>query len=269
MTRTTRVLARHSIRRMRAIVIGVGLVLAGFQFLLTQVATYLQRTQAFGLLTTLLPEFMRQLAGPSMLLSFTGVVSLGYFHPIVLTTFVGLAVAIATEAASEIELRFVDLTLARPARRTDLVTRTVLVLIVAGSVVLAMMAAGTWIGLTCCTPADAPRPAASTIAALAVSLAVVAWCWGGIALAAAMLAKRRATAAAVAGVAALATYLLDYLGRVWEPVRGLSRVSPFHYFEPMPLIAGDRLNAAHVGVLVAAGLAGIILSYWVVSRRDL
>ena len=269
MTRTARVLARHSIRRLQAIVIGVGLVLAGFQFLLTQVATYLQRTQAFGMLTTLLPEFMRQLAGPSMLLSFTGVVSLGYFHPIVLTAFVGLAVAIATEPASEIELRFVDLTLARPARRTDLVTRTVLVLLVAGSFVLAMMAVGTWSGLACCTPADAPRPAASSIAALALNLGVVAWCWGGIALAAATLAKRRATAAAVAGIAALATYLLDYLGRVWEPARALSRVSPFHYFEPMPLIAGGDLNVANVGMLVAIGVVGIVASYWTLSRRDL
>src|SRR5689334_6362815 len=61
-------LAVHSLRRKRVLLIGLGLVLAGFQFLLTQVAVYLMKTQAFGMLANLVPEFMRSLAGPSMLM---------------------------------------------------------------------------------------------------------------------------------------------------------------------------------------------------------
>jgi len=54
MIRATLALVLHSLTRIRAIVIGISLVLAGFQFLLTQVAAYLMRTQAFGLLASLI-----------------------------------------------------------------------------------------------------------------------------------------------------------------------------------------------------------------------
>jgi beta-exotoxin I transport system permease protein len=263
------VLAGHSFRRIRTLVIGVVVVLAGFQFLLTQVASYLLRTQAFGMLSTLLPEFMRQLAGPTVLLSFTGVVSLGYFHPIVLTALVGLAIGIATEPAGEVETRFVDLTLARPVARATLVTRTLIVLVASGSLVLLAMTAATSTGLACCTPADAARPSPVTIGLLALNLGVIAWCWGGIALAAASVAKRRVTAAACAGILALATYLLDYLGRVWQPAQELSRLSPFHYFEPLPLIAGNGLDVRDIAVLLVIGLLGSVTSYVLFSRRDL
>src|SRR5574341_472129 len=119
-----------------------------------QVAVFLMRSQAFDVLSSLMPEFMRAVAGPSMVtfMSFTGVVSLGYFHPIVLAALLGFAIAIATEPALEAEARFVDLTLARPIARAELVTRTVIVLVVSGAVVLGLMIAGTWIGLACCTP---------------------------------------------------------------------------------------------------------------------
>ena len=91
-------------------------MLVGFQFLLTQVAVVLDRNQAFGPLATMLPDFMREMAGPSMLafMSFSGIVALGFFHPIVLSSLLGLAIAIGTEPAGEVETRFDDLTLTRP-----------------------------------------------------------------------------------------------------------------------------------------------------------
>ncbi|HXI27566.1 MAG TPA: hypothetical protein VNG89_04070, partial [Vicinamibacterales bacterium] len=99
------ILARHSFRRSRAAVIAIAIVLAGFQFLLTQVAVFLMRNQAFGMLSALVPEFIRTMAGPSMVafMSFGGVVALGYFHPIVLASLLGLAIALGTEPAAEVD----------------------------------------------------------------------------------------------------------------------------------------------------------------------
>ena len=153
-------LVGHSLVRMRGVLIGLGLMLAGFQFLLTQVAAYLSRQGAFGQLSAFIPDFVRTAAGPSGLafMSHTGIVSLGYFHPIVIAALVGLTIAIATEPAAEVESRFLDLTLSRPVRRADVITRTLLVLVVGGSCVLALMIVGTWTGVTCCTPADVERP---------------------------------------------------------------------------------------------------------------
>lgn len=261
----------HSLRRIRPILIGIGILLAGFEFLLTQVAVYLMRRSAFGQLSALIPDFVQTSAGPMGLafMSFSGIVSLGYFHPLVMAALVGLAITIASEPTAEVEVRFTDLTLARPVARHDAMTRTLLVLALSGAAMLALMMLGTWIGLSCCTPADAGRPAPRVILSLAASLAAVMICWGGVTLALAAAARRRAVAGGVAGVSAFAAYLVDYLGRAWEPAEAISTLSPFHYFEPMSIVAGEPLDVQNLLVLAGIGLVGIVLGYVVFTRRDL
>ena len=165
-------------------------------------------------------------------------------------------------------MRFADLTLARPIARHQPITRTVLVLVTVEAIVAAVMVAATTTGLACCTPADAPRPPLTTIAGLAISLVAVALCWGGIAAAIASGARRRATASGAAAMAALAAYLLDYLGRIWDPARRLSTLSPFHYFEPAALVSGAPLNVRNLLVLVAIGVAAFAAAYTMFARRD-
>jgi ABC-2 type transport system permease protein len=249
----------------------LGLLLAAFQFLLTQVGAYLVRRSAFGQLSALMPDFIRSMAGPSTLafLSFRGIVGLGYFHPIVIFALIGLTISIASEPAAEVETRFVDLTLARSLARAQPITRTLLVACIAASAMLGLMAVGTWTGLACCTASDVARPSPRLIASLAVNLAAIMACWLGVTLAVAAAVRRRAVAGAVAGMAAFGTYLLDYLGRAWEPARTASRLSPFHYFEPTALIMGEPLRGANMAVLVGIAVAGIAVSYVVFARRDI
>jgi ABC-2 type transport system permease protein len=249
----------------------MAIVLAGFQFLLTQVAVFLMRNQAFGMLSSLIPDFVRTMAGPSMVafMSFGGVVALGYFHPIVLVSLLGLAITIGTEPAAEVETRFGDLTLARPMPRHAVITRSVVVLVTAIVSLLVAMTAATWTGLVCCTPASAERPTFALIGSLATALGAVALCWGGVALAVAAGARRRATAAGVTAVTTLAAYLVDYLGRIWDPARIAGRLSPFHYFEPMALIAGDAISGSNLAVLIGIGAAAVAIAYVRFARRDL
>jgi ABC-2 type transport system permease protein len=271
MRSATLVLAVHSLRRVRPIVVGTAAVLGGFQFLLTQVASYLMKSGGFSVMASLIPDFVRSMAGPSILasMSFEGVVAFGYFHPIVIAAHLGLAIAIATEPAAEVETRFADLALARPIRRGQVVTRTIIVLLVSETAVLLAMTLSTWTGVACCTPATAPRLDPALIRSLALTLGAVTLCWGGLALAVGAGARRRATASGTAAVAALAAYLLDYLGRVWEPAQRISRLSPFHYFEPMSLVAGAPLDVGDLIVLLAIGVAAAAAAYVTFSRRDL
>jgi ABC-2 type transport system permease protein len=271
MTSSAIVLAVHSARRMRGVLIAIALVVGGFQFLLTQVATFLLRRGGFGVISSFIPDFMQNFAGPSILAfaSFEGVVAFGYFHPVVIATHVGLAIAIATEPAAEVETRFADLTLARSVARHEVITRTVFVLVWAELVMLLIMVLSTWTGLACCTPADTPRPRPETIRSLAILLGAIAFCWGGLALAVGARVRRRATATGGVAVAALAAFLLDYLARVWDPAKPVARFSPFHYFEPMSLLAGGQLQLGNVAVMLAIGAAGIIAAYIMFSRRDL
>jgi ABC-2 type transport system permease protein len=261
----------HSLRRIRSVLIGLGALLAAFQFLLTEVAAYFTRQGAFNQLSELIPDFVRTAIGPEALAftSFTGIVALGYFHPIVITSLVGLMIAIATEPVGEIEMRFVDLTLARPLQRREIVSRTLLALGAAGMLMLALMVAGTWSGLACCAPAGAEPPSLRLIVSLASSLAMLMACWSGVTLAIGMATRRRSVASAVAGVLALGTYLLDYLGRAWQPAATLSMLSPFHYFEPMTLVMGQPADGRNAVVLIGIGLAGVVISYILMGRRDI
>jgi hypothetical protein len=166
-------------------------------------------------------------------------------------------------------MRFVDLILARPLTRIELISRTVLVLAVAGGLMLALMVAGTFAGLACCAPARAERPSAEAILFLAITLATIIAAWAGIALAVAATVRRRAVGGTIAGVAAFATYLLDYLGRAWEPAAGLSTLSPFHYFEPVPLVMGQPLSARNIIVLTTIALVGTVCGYLAFAKRDI
>jgi len=269
--RRTGALVEHSLRRFAPMVVGVGLLLGAFEFLLTQVGNYLLRHSYFTQLSALMPDFMRSMMGPSSLafMSFTGIVAFGYFHPMVIAAVVTITIVIATEPAGEVETRFVDLTLARELYRVDVIARTIVVFAIAMACVCGLMVVGTWTGLKCCVPADAPHVNARLIVSLAVSLGAVMVCWCGVALAAASVVRRRAVASGIVGGAALAAYLLDYLGRAWEPARSISRISPFHYFDPTPLIIGTPLNGANLGILVAIGSVATIAAAIAFANRDI
>jgi hypothetical protein len=76
-------------------------------------------------------------------------------------------------------------------------------------------------------------------------------------------------AAGISGIAALVAYLVDYLGRVWDPLSHVSPLSPFHYFEPMTLITGAPMNLTHLGILFGTGAVGAIAAHVIFRRRDL
>ncbi len=44
-----------------------------------------------------------------------------------------------------------------------------------------------------------------------------------------------ATAVAICGFLAFAMFVLDYVGRFWQAIGGVSMLSPFHYYSPFPL----------------------------------
>jgi ABC-2 type transport system permease protein len=263
-------LVRHSLRRARGLIAGIGCLAGGFQLLAAILASTVQESNMFGPIAGLAPPFVREVFGPSMLavLSFRGLVCLGYFHPIVIAAVVGTTLAVGTEPAAEIERRFVDLVLARPLARATIVTRSVVVLVVGIAVVVGLMLLGTWLGLQWFTPPGAAAPSGPLLRALVVNLLALSLCWGGITLAIAVRSRRRSAAGAIAGLLAFATYLLDYIARLWAPARRIAWLSPFHYYDPMQLLLGTALPAAHVWTLVGIGSAGIAIAYVVFSRRD-
>ena len=262
------ILLAHSLRRQRVLFIAACVLLFAFQILLILVARGLEWSGGFIELGNLFPAFLQELTNLAMM-SFGGMVSFAYTHPVVLVFLIAMAIGIGTEPAGEIEAKFVDLALARPLPRRSAINRSIALLLVATGAALGSMLLGTWSGLLLLAPASVPGPAPRVILSLAANLALAVLAWGAIALTLGSLARRRAAAAGTTGLLALAMFILDYVGRLWEPARGLSRLSPFHYFSPFPLIGGAPLPGRDVVTLAVIFLAGCVAAHVVYARRDL
>ena len=264
-------LLMHSLRRVRILVVVMAWILAGFQILLCLAASVIQESIGFGQLASLLPDFMRQMLGPSViaLLSFSGIVCLGYFHLAIIGALIGLVVALATEPAGEIETQFMDLVMAHSMPRHWIITRTLLLILGCTAFVLTAMMLGTWIGLHWLAPKEAIQPAMRTARSLICNLGVLLLCWGGVTLAMTSLARRRSVPASIVGLLALSSYLVDYLARVWKPARSVSWLSPFHYFNAIDFLTSGTLPPRDIWILTGTAVCGFGLAYVLFSRRDL
>ena len=261
----------HSYRRVRILVIGAGALIAGFQLLLCLAARGMQELNAFGQLSALVPDFLRQLMGPSLvsLMSFSGIVSVGYFHMAVVGAVVGLVIALTTEVSTEIETKFVDLILSRPLARHWLISRSIVLLLGASIYLLLAMVLGTSLGLYLLAPADMVRPTLRLVRSLVLNLGALMICWGGLTLAITSVARRRSVAGALSGLLALATYLFDYIAQVWKPASKIAWLFPFHYYNALNLITASEIPLRDIRILAGFAFAGCALAYLLFSRRDL
>src|SRR5260370_28032453 len=233
----------NSLKRVRTLVLAMGILLAGFQLILIVVARSIQRSGGFQELATLLPAWVREMLGPSMasFMSFAGIVSLGYFHLAVIGSLVALSITVSTMPASEIETGFMDLLLSRPLARHWIITRTIIVIALSILVVLGLMMTGTWAGLETLAPKNIGWPSAKLIRSLAINLGLLMLSWSGVAMAIGSASRRRSIAGGAAGLLALATFLLDYVGILWKPAASLAWLSPFRYYLPFDLVRGNPL----------------------------
>jgi len=270
MIRAAAVLVRHSLRRMQTVLGVMAGFLMLFQVLLALAAAELQREGSFAQLAALVPPFVRELFGTALLamMSFSGILALGYYHVAIVAVLVALVIAIGTEPAAEIETGFADLILSRPLTRSAVLARTVVLLLAGPAAVIGAMAAGSFLGVWWTAPPAALRPAPGLIGSLAAGLWTLLFCWGGITLAIASAARRRSVAGSVTGALAAASMLADYLSRVWSPLKPIARFSPFRYYNPLDLVMGKPIAAADLAVLAATGLAGFAVAWIVYTRRD-
>jgi len=264
-------LVRHALWRARTLVLIVALILGAFQWLITLAARTFDASGAFKQILSIVPPMMRALAGDALvpMMSFGGMVTIGYFHLIVQAALMAVAIGLTTQTASEIELHQVDLLMSRPVSRAWLVWRSLAALLVATVTILGVMALGTWSGLHFFAPEDASWPEPRLVLSLILNLGLLMLVWGAVALAIATLSRRRVTAIAIAGLAALVAFLLDYLARVWDPMKKVAWISPFHYVRQMELVAGGTLELRDIAVLLGITVAFVAVAFVAIARRDL
>ena len=249
----------------------VALILAGFQVLLVLVATTFQETRSFDLLTGLMPVTVQQSFGPGalMLASFAGMVTFGYFHPIVVLAVLQLGVWAATEPAGEAEWGLFDLELARPVRRATVVARSLVVALGVTAFTVAAMAAGTFAGLAAFAPEGATWPDPLRVLSLAAHLLMLSWVFAAAGLAASAFATRRGAAFGMVLVATVFLYLLNFVADSWRPAAGLRPYTPFHYYPGFAVASGTAPVWHDLGVFAALTALLVLVAFWRFERRDL
>jgi hypothetical protein len=163
----------------------------------------------------------------------------------------------------------VDIIVARPLPRHWIVTRSLLATTIATLARALTMGVCTWIGLLVLAPPRARWPEPRIVLNLIAHLIMVSCCFGAAALAAAGLARRRSAALVPVALAAVALYLVDFLGTWWTAMPHIGRISPFHFYQGAAIIEGRANTAMDLSILGAATIAASAVAYWQFSRRDL
>jgi ABC-2 type transport system permease protein len=262
-------LVRRSLGRVPVVFMSVVGLLAIFQIVLIAVARSLADTGNFAAIAQMVaPDFILKMFGGAFA-SFAGLSVLGFFDPLVMILVVQFAIFLATEPAGEVESGFLDLILARPIARHQLITRSLLVMTFGVLMATLTMGVATWVGLQALAPRDVEWPSVGTVRTLMVHLTALAWCFGCGGLACAAFVNRRAAAVATIGISAVAFYLADFVGASWHTARYAATVSPFHYFRGAEVLAGTAPTVRDLVVLISAGCSAIVVAYVKFQRRDI
>lgn len=261
-------LLRRSVRRARGLLVSLAAVLAVFQVLVVLAASYLQQQQGLSQMVAMLPLVAQQFFG-AFLGSFTGMVAFGYWHPVVVIAFVGVAVVVASEPAADVESGVVDLVLARPLPRARVITRSLLMTAATTLVLAALMLVASAASLAAIGGAHAVAPTLRVAGKLAVNLVAVSWAVGALSLAVSTVLPHRGAAAGAAGIVAFALYLLNALADVSLVFKPYGPYSPFHYYQPMGIVGGGTRWMGDVGLLVGMATLLALFAYAAWSRRDL
>lgn len=261
----------RSLARARFVLIGSVILLCAFQILIVGQAVEVQRSNAFSSVANLVPAFLqRGLGNRAMLLAtFKGTVAFGYFHPVVCLLVSLVAVYLTTEVAHEVEAGLVDLELARAVPRHRLLTRSLLLAHGAALAFLCVMAVGTWLGIRLFDAGDLDVPSPRLRAELLLNLLALASCFSALGLAVASAARRWSVAFTAIALAAVVSYIIDFLALGWTPMQQIAWLTPFHYYPALYVVAGDADTPRNLTVLFvsAAVLTGV--AYWQFQRRDL
>src|SRR5438270_1178371 len=249
--RVTGVLVRKLLRDLRTPWVVLALFLFCFQILFARVAPeILGKFESLGLPLDMIQRVVFE--GPGKV--FQALMGLGeiridraldlhsisYVHPLTQIALSVWAIGRAAGAlAGEIDRGTMELLLAQPMRRRQVIAAHLAVDLLTIVGLCAALWLGTTIGvwLAGFVGAEAERhidPAAFLPAQLNVGLFVFAL--GGMTMAISAAGRSRNRVLGLAVFAALVQFLVNVLGQLWSPMEPLRPLSLFYYFQPQPMI---------------------------------
>jgi len=205
--------------------------------------------------------------------------SISYVHPLVLTILSIWAIGRAANAiAGEIDRGTMELLLAQPIRRAQVIFAHLCV----DAIVIPTLCAAMWIGTYCGTWWMGSQDAAGiqkvepwrfVPALLCVSLLTFAV--SGVTMAISSLGRSQARVWGYAITLFLVMFLINVFGQIWPDSLEWARpLTIYYHYQPQALIKAEPWHSAsgvwfHLGVLAGVGLAGYGVALTIFCQRDL
>ena len=198
----------------------------------------------------------------------TGLVAIGYQHPLVLTLFMLFAVAVPTGLlAGQVQQGTMELILSRPTTKTQVYVCAGVVTLVGMVGLACVMFLGTVAGSRLYT-FDQPlslRPFLRATQMAGLAAATV----GAIALLAGAAFRRRGTAVGVTGAFLVVNYAVAVIAPWWPWMWPICRYSLFYYIDLTPAFLGRPWPVSDLAVLGTVLMASAVAGGIVWQRRDL
>lgn len=76
-------------------------------------------------------------------------------------------------------------------------------------------------------------------------------------------------ALAASGGITFGLYFMNILAALSNSIEFLQKLSPFYYYEALPILYSGTVNLAGIGVFVTMMVSGLLVAMWVFQRKDL
>jgi len=256
----------HTWRTHRLRVGWIALAMAVWALLMPVIYATFGRQMEIFLESGIIPDAFLRLLGADPF-SLNGAVALGAVHPIALGLQMIYPVGFAAYAiAGERQRGTLEILLARPVSRRVVFATLLLALIAFAALTTAAQVAGTVAGAAMYGVAD--QLEASALGFLALNTVVLLGALAAVCLTASAVFDRPSTPLAIGLLVVIGGYVLEVLGTLWPDAAFLQPYSPFHYLQPLDVLAGRNVNT-DLAVLAAIGVAAVAFALVRFPRRDL
>ncbi|MCI0376078.1 MAG: ABC transporter permease [Gemmataceae bacterium] len=286
-------LVKKILRDLRAGLIVVAVLLAAFQLLWARVTDSITgQILPFLSLRMPLQEFQALLfQGPGKIVqtiiggesidltSAFHMMTVGYVHPLIQAILCIWAVGRAAGAiAGEIDRGTMELLLAQPIRRGQIVLAHFFVDLITIPILCLAMWSGTWLGAWA---VGFTQPTSANLLVdpwrfgpALLNIALLVFATGGLTMWLSSAGRFRMRVLGIAILVMLVQFLVNLIGQLWDKAEWLRPFTLFYYFQPQEMIihsnwAADTAIWLRLFVLLAVGSAGYGLAAWTFCRRDL
>ncbi len=257
----------RALRDQRGAALGWGAVMFFYAVLIAAAFPTMAKVKALAEFTQNLPPLFRAFLGEEVLsyTSFEGFLSLEFFSMTqLLLAFFGALVGSAI-IANELDKKTIEVLLAQPVRRRDVVWQKYLVLVIymvaiAAAAFVGLIATAAWVGV---------RFNARPLALAMFGDVVVGIFFSSVFLVVSCVMADRQKAMILSSGVVLITYIIRIVSALTEKISFLASVSPFHYVDASRIIAHDSLAGTPLLQLAALSLAIAVGAVWYFERRDI